>query len=62
MEEVLNAPDAVGGVGGPWRELLGKGAQMGPLAGFGERAGVVAGGAETGELGLGQGGGDNDVA
>lgn len=50
VHEVLDAPDAVyvGGLG-PWWELLGKGADVGPVSGAGEFGDFGAGGAEFGD-------------
>ena len=62
VEEMLDPPDAVGGVGGPGGELLGKGAEVGPVAAFGERADGGAGGAEGGDLRCGEDAGEDDEA
>lgn len=50
VKEMLDPPDPVRGVGGPGRELFGEGAEVGPFSGLGEESGVVAGGAEGGEI------------
>lgn len=59
---MLDAPDAVRRVGGPGWELLGECAEVGPLAGLGERADAGACGAEGGDLGGGEDAGEDDEA
>ena len=55
MHHKLHTPDSLGrGVGSrsnvPWRELLGEGADIGPVACACEGNGVCCGGTEGGEL------------
>ena len=61
---MLYAPDAIGdGVrSGPGRELFANGADIGPLAVAGEICGGFGGGAQSGELGWGEDGLDDDEA
>ena len=59
---MLDAPDAVGGGGGPWGELFGKGADVRPVARASERDGVGGSGAEGGEGGRGEKRRNDDVA
>ncbi len=62
VEEMLDPPDAMARVGGPGGELLGEGAEVGPLATFGERADGGAGEAEGGDLRCGEDAGEDDEA
>ena len=63
MHQVLDAPDAGGGIRGPWGELLGERADVGPGAGAGGGCEGGGGGAEGGQVEGGEeGGGEDDEA
>ena len=62
MQEVLDAPDAVGGVGRPRRELLGNCTEVRPFSRAGEGGEGAAGRAEGGEFFWGEEGGDQNEA
>lgn len=63
MHEVLDAPDAVGGVRRPWRELLGERADVGPLTAAGGLCEGGGSGAESLEVEGGEErGGEDDEA
>lgn len=57
---MLDAPDTVGGVRGPGRELLGKGTDVGPFAGAGGGGEARSCGSEGGEVEAGEEGGGED--
>ena len=62
VEQVLDAPDSMGWIGGPWRELLGQRANIGPFSGSCQIGDIVASLAEGGYLIWLEGGWDEHEA